>query len=135
MLTAKGGAALGDAERLWRTTARGLLPDQQLAAALGELTLALLCTRDTVAGSELDDVLAEVVDEVGWRSTDTGAPPDERDISWAWHQTTNLLRSLALLLVGGGWEDRSYGLTPAGGVVAQECLHHRATGPRSSPWG
>ena len=135
VLTAKGGAALGDAERLLRTTARGLLPDHEFAAALGELTLALLYSRETVAGSELDDLLAEVVHEVGWRSTDTGTPPDERHISWAWHQTTNLLRTLDLLSVGGGWEDRSYGLTPAGGVVAQECLHHRATGPRSSPWG
>ncbi|MBW3643527.1 MAG: hypothetical protein KY447_11495 [Actinobacteria bacterium] len=135
VLTPKGRAGLGDADRLWRTTTNGLLPNHEFAAALGELTLALLCTRDAVAGGELDDVLAEVVHEVGWRATDTGLPPDESAISWTWHQTTNLLRALDLLSVGGGWEDRSYGLTPAGRAVALECLHHRATGPRSTPWG
>lgn len=88
-----------------------------------------------MVGSELDGFLAEVVLEVGWRSTDTGAPPDDRDIRWAWRQTTNLLRALDLLTTGGGWQDRSYGLTPTGRAVALECLHHRATGPRSSPWG
>ena len=135
VLTATGRAALGDTERLWRAAARGLLTDHEFAAALGELTLALLCTRRTMAGSELDGVLAEVVLEVGWRSTDTGAPPDDRDIGWARRQTTNLLRALDLLTTGGGWQDRSYGLTPTGRAVALECLHHRATGPRSSPWG
>ena len=135
MLTSKGRAALGDTERLWRAAARDLLTDREFPAALGELTVALLCTRDTVASSELDGVLAEVAHEVGWRSADTGDPPDEREIGWAWHQTTGLLRALDLLSTGGGWQDRSYGLTSAGRAVALECLHHRATGPRSSPWG
>ena len=47
VLTAKGRAVLGDTDRLWRTAARGLLTDQEFPAALGELTLALLCTRGT----------------------------------------------------------------------------------------
>lgn len=135
VLTSKGRAALGDTERLWRAAARDLLTDREFPAALGELTVALLCTRDTVASSELDGVLAEVAHEVGWRSADTGDPPDDRDISWAWHQTTGLLRALDLLASGGDWQDRSYRLTPTGRAVALECLHHRATGPRSTPWG
>lgn len=134
VLTPKGRAALGDDNHLWRLAARGLLPDHELAAALGEITLAVLASRDSTPASELDALLALIVQEVGWRATDTGAPPTEHDISWAWHQTTNLLRALTLLGTGGGWQDRSYGLTPGGWAVALECLHHRATGPRSSPW-
>lgn len=135
VLTPKGRPALLDSGCLWRAAARGLLPDHEFAAALGELTLALLCTRDDVSSSDLDGFLVEVVHEVGWRSTDTGAPPDDRDIGWAWHQTTNTLRALDLLSTGGDWGHRTYGLTPTGRAVALECLHHRAAGPRSSPWG
>ncbi len=134
-LTTSGKAALGDPDRLWRTVASGLLPDHEFAEALGELTLALLVTNGPLPKDELDRLLGEVVHEIGWRSASTGAPPDERDISWGWHQTTNLLRALTLLAVGGGWDDRSYGLTDTGRVVALETLHQRATGPRSSPWG
>lgn len=134
-LASKGRAALADADQLWRLAARGLLPDHEFAAALGEITLAVLATRASTPASELDALLALVVREVGWRATDTGAPPTDHDIIWAWHQTTNLLRALNLLSTGGGWQDRSYGLTRVGRSVALECLHRRATGPRSSPWG
>jgi hypothetical protein len=130
-----GRASLADDDRLWRVAAEGLLVDHEFGAALGEITLAVLASRDVTPASELDALLAAVVREVGWRATDTGAPPTERDISWAWHQTTNLLRALNLLSTGGAWQDRSYGLTAAGRAVALECLHRRATGPRSSPWG
>lgn len=132
-LTPKGRAALRDPKLLLRTTARGLLPPHQFAAALGEITLALLVDRE-VHSNELDSILGEVVAEVGWRAADTGAPPTQHDISWAWHQTTNVLRAVDVLSTGGGWDDRSYGLTLAGRAVALECLHRRATGPRSSPW-
>lgn len=134
VLTPKGRAARGDTEGLWRTVARGLLIDHDFAASLGELTLALLCTRGTMAGREIDDALAEVVFEVGWRSIGTGAPPDARDIGWAWSQTTNPLRALGLLATDDPWQHRGYRLTPTGRAVALECLHHRATGPRPSPW-
>jgi len=135
VLTPKGRAALADGDQLWRTATRGLLVDHEFAAALGEITLAVLASRDSTPASELDSVLAVVVREVGWRATDTGAPPTEHDIRSGWHLATNLLRALNLLSTGGGWQDRNYRLTPAGRAVALECLHHRATGPRSSPWG
>jgi hypothetical protein len=135
VLTPKGRASVADGDQLWRTAARGLLVDHEFAAALGEITLAVLASRDSTPASELDSVLAVVVREVGWRATDTGAPPTEHDIRSGWHLATNLLRALNLLSTGGRWQDRSYGLTPAGRAVALECLHHRATGPRSSPWG
>jgi hypothetical protein len=51
------------------------------------------------------------------------------------HETTNLLRALNLLSMGGDWRDRRYGLTHVGRVTALEALHHAATGPRSSPLG
>ncbi len=135
MLTAKGRAALDDVELLWRRAARGLLIDHRFTAALGELVLAVLASPETVLATELDALLSLVVHEVGWRAADTGAPPTADDIRWARHETTNLLRALDLLSTGGDWQDRSYGLTSAGRAVAVECLHHRATGPRSSPWG
>lgn len=118
-----------------REVARALLPDHEFAADLGEMTLALLVIRPTVAQEELQAELAEVVNEIGWRSSSTGVAPDAGDIRWAWAQTTNLLRALTLLAVGGGWNDRTYGLTDPGRRVAIETLLHRATGPRSSPWG
>jgi hypothetical protein len=135
VLTPKGRAALGDDDQLWRLAARGLLLDHEFAAALGEITLAVLASRDSTSASELDALLALIVREVGWRATDTGAPPTEHDIRSGWHLATNLLRALSLLSTGGGWQDRSYELTPAGRAVALECLHHRATGPRARPWG
>ncbi len=133
-LTTKGKAALTDTDRLQRTVARGLLPDHEFAETLGEVTLAVLASNGPVPQDELDRVLIGVVTEVGWRSASTGQPPDERDINWGWHQTTNLLHALTLLSVGGGWDDRSYGLTDAGRAIALEALHQRATGPRSRPW-
>lgn len=135
VLTPKGRAAVGDDDQLWRLVARALLPEHEFAAALGEITLAVLASRDSTPASELDALLALIVREVGWRATDTGEAPNEHDISWAWHQTTNLLRALNLLSTGGGWQDRSYGLTLAGRAVALECLHRRAMGRRTSPWG
>ncbi len=134
VLRSRGGAALGERDQLWRTAARGLLPDHEFAAALGEITLAQLACGDT-SDNAIDEILSDVVREVGWRAVDTGLPPDEKDISWAWHQTTNLLRALNLLSTGGDWTDRTFGLTLAGRAIAVEALHQRATGPRSSPWG
>jgi len=134
VLTPSGRVAMDDGELLWRTTARGLLPDHQFAAALGEVTLALLVDRE-LDERTINATLGDVVTEVGWRSTDSGEPPDKRDIRWAWHHTTSLLRALGLLDIGGDWQDRSYRLTPAGRTLALECLHRRATAPRSSPWG
>ncbi|MGH9025732.1 MAG: hypothetical protein ACRDWD_06390 [Acidimicrobiia bacterium] len=133
VLTSKGRKALDDVDQLWRTSAPGLLPDHEFVAALGELTLALLVGGELPA-DDIDAVLTDVVDEIGWRAVDTGLPPDKHDISLAWHQTTNLLRALNLLSTGGDWNDRAYGLTPAGRPVALEALHHQATGPRSNPW-
>lgn len=134
VLTPKGRAALDDANLLWRSVARGLLLDQDFAAAVGEVALAVLARHDTVPSADLDGLLTGVVHEVGWRAADTGEPAGAQDITWAWHQTTNLLGALNLLSTGGGWRDHSYGLTPTGRAVALQCLHHRATGPRSSPW-
>ncbi|HEV2071324.1 MAG TPA: hypothetical protein VGR26_16155 [Acidimicrobiales bacterium] len=86
----------------------------------------------TGSGWRLTSCSADAVREAGWRTVDTGFPPDANDIRWAGYETTNLLRTLNLLSTGGDWQDRSYGLTPAGRAVALETLHHRAIGPRSN---
>ncbi|MGH8984585.1 MAG: hypothetical protein ACRDY6_12025 [Acidimicrobiia bacterium] len=135
VLTATGRTLLEDAEVLWRRTARSMLPADDFALAVSEVTLALLASRDTVPAHELRAVATEIVHEDGWRDTASGAPPDDRAISWATHTTTNLLRALNLLAVGGDWDDRSYGLTDVGRATALEALRRRATGARSSPWG
>ena len=134
-LTAKGKATMTDPGGLVRQVARGLLPDHEFAAALGELTLAVLVNQSTMTQEDLSTKLAEVVHEVGWRSTSTGVAPAADDIRWAWAQTTDLLNALMLLTIRGGWNDRTLGLTDSGRWVAIEALRHRAMGPRSSPWG
>jgi hypothetical protein len=72
-LTPNGRAALGD-DKLWRLAARGLLLDHEFAAALGEMTLAVLATRDSTPASELDALLALIVREVGWRARTLARP-------------------------------------------------------------
>ncbi|MPZ89578.1 MAG: hypothetical protein GEU81_16245 [Nitriliruptorales bacterium] len=134
-LTPRGRGLIDDPEGLWRTAALGLLPADGFTLVVGEVTLALLATRDTVPAGELQAVAAEVVGEEGWRDKSTDAPADDRAITWSTHVTTNLLRALGLLAVGDDWNDDSYGLTDVGRATALEALHRRATGPRSSPWG
>ena len=64
----------------------------------------------------------------------TGELPDEHDIGWAIHETSNLCRALGLLASGGDWRDRSYGLTSTGRATALAALRARAAGPRTIPW-
>jgi hypothetical protein len=131
MLTAKGRAALDDAEVLWRAVARGLIPRDRFLDANGEIVLALLLSGE-VNADEITATLSAVLREDGWRAVDTNEPPTDDEISFAWHQTTNLLRALGLLDSGGQLLVREYSLTPVGHAIALECLHHRATGPKST---
>lgn len=135
VLTTSGRTTLNDPERPWRHAAAGLLPADPFALAAGEATLALLLSRDTVPAEALNDAVAHIVDEEGWREQHSGAPPGKHDVSRATHTTTNLLRALSLLARGGDWTDRAYGLTPAARSIAHEALRQRATGPKTIPWG
>ena len=78
--------------------------------------------------------VGQAVAEEGFRDSRTGEPPDEHDIGWGIHETSNLCRALGLLAVGGDWRDRSYGLTSTGQATALAALRARATGPRTIPW-
>jgi len=133
-LTAKGKALLGDPGDLWRTTARGVLPRDSFGLAVGEVTLAILATGSTVPSEDLQAVVTEIVLEEGWRDTSSHMPPEQHTISRTIRTTTNLFGALNLLATGGDWNDRSYGLSDVGQATALEALHHRATGPRPSPW-
>jgi hypothetical protein len=135
VLTTSGRTALHDPEGLWRRTAAGLLPADPFALTAGEATLALLLSRNTVAADDLNAAVAQIVEEEGWREQRSGAPPDKHIISGATHATTNLLRALNLLAIGGDWADRAYGLAPTAWSIAHEALRRRATGPKASPWG
>ncbi len=128
-LTAKGRAALADHETLWRTIARGVLPERQFGAFAGELFLAVLVDVDSIPYDDIEATVARTVAEEGFREVGTGEPPGERDVSLAIHTTLNLVRALGLLSRGADWRDRSYGLTEAGKAVALEALRARATGP------
>lgn len=101
--------------------------------ATGEVALALLANGDSVGYDELKIAVAEVIGEESWREKRTGEPADEHSISRSMHETSNLLRALNLVSIGGHWRDRRYELTQIGRATALEALRHAATGPRSSP--
>ena len=130
VLTAKGRHIAGDPDQLWRAPARGLLMGDGFSVFVGELLLALLLMADSIPGQKLKAVVGRAVSEEGFREMRTGEPPADREVSWAIQETINLCRALAVLSVGGGWDDRSYGLTETGRAVALEALRGRATGPR-----
>ena len=133
-LTAKGRRLLADPRSLWRAVAVGLLGDNQFAVFAGELFLALLLDGASVPDTEIKATVGQAVAEEGFRDSRTGGLPDEHDVGWATRQTTNLCRTLGLLVVGGDWRDRSYGLTSTGQATALAALRARATGPRTIPW-
>jgi hypothetical protein len=133
-LTAKGRRLLADPGQLWRATAPGLLGGHDFSVFAGELFLTLLLASDSVPGSDITATVRQAADEEGFRESRTGEPPDEHEVSWAIHGTSNLWRALGLLAPGGDWSDRSYGLTDVGKAVALEALRARATGPRTIPW-
>lgn len=84
-------------------------------------------------GSQIEAAVGLAAAEEGFRDSRTGEPPDEHEISWAIHETSNLCRALGLLASGSDWSDRSYGLTGTGKATALEALRARATGPRTIP--
>jgi hypothetical protein len=133
-LTAKGRRLLADPGSLWRAVAAGLLGDNDFVVFVGELFLALLLVADSVPDSQLEATVGQAVTDEGFRENRTGEPPDEHQISWAVHETSNLCRVLGLLAAGGDWRDRSYGFTGTGQATALAALQARATGPRTVPW-
>ena len=134
MLTAKGRRLLADPDSLWHAVAVGLLGDNHFAVFAGELFLTLLLDPALVPDTQIKATVGQAVAEEGFRDSRTGELPDEHDIGWAIHETSNLCRALGLLAVGGDWRDRSYGLTSTGQATALAALRARATGPRTIPW-
>jgi hypothetical protein len=133
-LTAKGRRLLADPDSLWHAVAVGLLGDNHFAVFAGELFLTLLLDAALVPDTQIKATVGQAVAEEGFRDSRTGELPDEHDIGWAIHETSNLCRALGLLAVGGDWRDRSYGLTSTGQATALAALRARATGPRTIPW-
>jgi hypothetical protein len=133
-LTAKGRRLPADPGHLWRATAAGLLGGNDFSVFAGELFLALLLIADSIPSSEITATVRQAADEEGFRARRTGEPPNEHDVSWAIHGTSNLCRALGLLTADSDCSDCSYGLTDAGKATAIEALRARATGPRTIPW-
>jgi hypothetical protein len=133
-LTAKGRRLLADPDSLWRAAAAALLSDDHFTVFAGELFLAVLLDADSVPDTWIKATVGQSVAEEGFRESRTGELPDEHQVSWALHETSNLCRVLGLLAVGGDWRDRSYGLTGTGQATALAALRARATGPRTIPW-
>jgi hypothetical protein len=134
-LTARGRSLLADPEALWREAARAIIPVHPFGRAIGEVALAVLAVEETIADTELDATVAQVIDEEGWRDQQTGEPADRTAISVARHGTTNLLRAVNLSTASGPWSNRTVALTEVGRATALEALHSRATGPASHPIG
>jgi hypothetical protein len=134
-LTSKGRALLGEPEALWRTVAQGLLGGDGFSVFSGEMFLALVVDVDAMPEADINATVSQAVAEEGFRDARTGAPPEDRVVSWGIHDTSNLCRALGVLSTGGDWRDRSYGLTDVGKAMALEALRGRATGPRTTPWG
>jgi hypothetical protein len=132
-LTAKGRRLLADPDSLWLVVADGLLGGNGFSVYAGELFLALLLDADSVPDREITAIVGQAVAEEGFLTSRTLEPPDEHDIGWAIHETSNLCRALGLLSVGADWRDRSYGFTGAGKSTALGALRARATGPRTIP--
>ena len=133
-LTAKGRRLLADPGSLWCAVAAGLLGDNGFAVFAGELFLAVLLDAASVPDRQITVTVGQAVAEEGFREARSGELPDEHDIGWAIHETSNLCRALGLLASGGDWRDRSYGLTSTGRATALAALRARAAGPRAIPW-
>ena len=134
VLTVRGREALREPEQLWRCAARGLIGTDPFVALAGELCLAMLVDLEVMSASAIRATIFAAACEAGFRDNRTGDPPGDGAVSWALHETLNLCRALGLLSVGGGWQDRDYGLTPIGKATALEALRARGTRPRSKPW-
>ena len=132
-LTAKGRRAVAEPDQLWRAAARGLLGGSDFSVFAGELVLALLLDTDSMPYDQIKTIVAQAAAQEGFRQTRSGAPPTDHEVGRAGYETTNLCRALALLSVGGDWNDRSYGLTRTGKAAAVEALRARATGPAAIP--
>ena len=118
MLTAKGRRLLTDPGQLWCAVAAGLLGGNDFSVFAGELFLALLLDADSVPYSEIKVTVGQAVAEEGFRESRTGERPDEQDIGWAVHATSNMCRALGPMVTGSDWLDRSYGLTGTGKATA-----------------
>jgi hypothetical protein len=133
-LTTKGHRLAADREQLWRTVAADLVAEHDdFTLYAGELFLVMLLTADSVSYKEILATVQRAAAEEGFRDIRTDGPPDEDEVSWVVHDTLNLCRVLGLLVEGGNWGNRNYGLTEVGKATALEALHSRATGPRTVP--
>jgi hypothetical protein len=113
----------------------GLLGGNDFSVFAGELFLALLLDADSVPYSEIKVTVGQAVAEEGFRESRTGERPDEQDIGWAVHATSNMCRALGLMVTGSDWLDRSYGLTGTGKATALQALRARACGvPELAHW-
>jgi hypothetical protein len=79
--------------------AASLLGQNDFSASAGELFLALLLGADSVPYSEIKATVGQAVAVEGFRESRTGELPDEHDIGWAIHGTSNICRALGLLAV------------------------------------
>jgi hypothetical protein len=84
LLGTRGRALLGDAVAQWTVATTLLIDTADFDASAQEAALMLLVQADGMV--EMRDLIrevAEVLANSGWRDTDSGAPPDERDVSRA----------------------------------------------------
>jgi hypothetical protein len=133
-LTTKGYRLAADREQLWRAVAADLVAEHDdFTLYTGELFFVMRLTADHVSYEQIVATVQRAAAEEGFLDKRTGEPPDEDEVSWVMHDTLNLCRAVGLLVEGGDWGHRNYGLTDVGKATALEALHTRATGPRTVP--
>jgi hypothetical protein len=119
-LTHEGRRVAADPGALWQATARALVSGDEFEAYAGEVFLALLLHRETLARDETAAILVRAAADEGFRRTQDGKPPGKDDAMRAAHRTINRCRALGLL--EGKQADGSYRLTPQGTATALETL-------------
>ena len=123
-----------DPDLAWRIVAAGLSGGEWDRAVAEVYTLLIL------DGVSLNDDLVTratvILGEWGWRvdedTTDGRVPPDERSVSYAWHQTYWPLQVLAGAIETGRWPNRATELTDFGRATLFEQIRAEAAGPRSA---
>lgn len=139
--TAKAKALLDDPVGLWRLLVGTLGGDDEFDQVVGEL-VAMALLQAPSEGDSLVELLRPALDGLGWRVD--GQPLERRQVVWAVWERVHWWRTLGVAEHRSArWDPATRQrispattvLTAAGEVTAFAYLRHRATRPRTSPYG
>lgn len=131
-LSSKGQRLLIAPSQLWQATATGLLQGTDFTVYIGELLLGIILSDDAMSYAEIRRIIKTAVKEEGFRERRTGESPNDRDITDAITETSDLCHCLGLLADTDPAPSR-YSFTDIGAATALQALRIKATGPRGIP--